>query len=264
MEIWEAMALGLKKGDGGIHLITYHPRGASSSSTFFHNKDWLDVNMYQSGHSKHFESVYRYAENDRTKTPAKPTIEGEPGYEDIAIEFWQFMDFSKPSERVSAYWNLLSGAAGYTYGNNAVWQMFRKGGEVAIPALFDWKKSLDRPGANDMRHVHELFTKRPFNKLVPDQTLILGDNPKGSTYILAAQANDQSFCIFYASVGQLIPVDLSKMGDSIDAFWFDPRDGTVRAANFPENGSSFIPPTSGKGNDWVLILDNPSVNLPEL
>lgn len=295
--IWNAMAKGLKKGDGGSHLITYHPRGATSSSDSFHDQEWLDFNMYQSGHSNKYESVYRFAEKDRAMIPVKPTIEGESGYEDIPVEFWKYMDFSKNSEkrvpdgvlneekliydkahfksgfftdhdiRVFAYWNILSGAAGYTYGNNAVWQMFRKKGEVAIPALFDWKTSLDRPGADDMRHLVNLFEKRPFSKLEPDKSLILEDNPKDSTYVVAAQARDKSFTIYYASIGQDIRVDMTSLNDLIKATWYNPRDGSVirsDVSSYRVKSTTFYPPTSGKGEDWILVLDNPSKTLPEL
>ncbi|MGM0622167.1 MAG: DUF4038 domain-containing protein, partial [Bacteroidota bacterium] len=53
-QVWRAMANGLKKGDGGNHLITYHPRGAQSSHEKLHNEAWLDFNTYQSGHSYHY------------------------------------------------------------------------------------------------------------------------------------------------------------------------------------------------------------------
>ena len=61
LEIWRAMAAGIKKGDEGKHLITYHPRGNSSSSKSLHNEEWLDFNMYQSGHDEKFNDVYRLA-----------------------------------------------------------------------------------------------------------------------------------------------------------------------------------------------------------
>jgi hypothetical protein len=54
LNVWRAMAKGLKKGDGGKHLITYHPRGEASSDYWLHNEDWLDFNLYQSGHAQHF------------------------------------------------------------------------------------------------------------------------------------------------------------------------------------------------------------------
>ena len=46
-----AMARGLRKGDGGNHLITLYPQGGNGSSTWFHSDDWLDFDMRQNGHA---------------------------------------------------------------------------------------------------------------------------------------------------------------------------------------------------------------------
>src|SRR6266581_124330 len=48
--VWVAMAKGLKDGSGGSQLVCYHGQGSTSSSTWFHNADWLDFNSIQSGH----------------------------------------------------------------------------------------------------------------------------------------------------------------------------------------------------------------------
>lgn len=53
VDVTRAMARGLRRGDGGAHLITFHPPGGSGSSTWFHNDDWLDFNMRQNGRSRH-------------------------------------------------------------------------------------------------------------------------------------------------------------------------------------------------------------------
>ena len=37
--------------------------------------------------------------------------------------------------RMQAYWTYFSGAAGYTYGNNAIWQMYKPGGKYHVPCL---------------------------------------------------------------------------------------------------------------------------------
>ena len=42
-----ALARGLREGDGGAHLITYHPCGWRSRAQYFHDDDWLDFNMIQ-------------------------------------------------------------------------------------------------------------------------------------------------------------------------------------------------------------------------
>jgi hypothetical protein len=287
LEIWRSMAMGLKEGDGGNHLITYHPRGASSSSAQLHHEDWLDFNMYQSGHDKHFNQVYRYATKDRSLVPAKPTIDGEPAYEDIAIRFWDYMDFSKPSMqrapdgvldeqgliknpehfklgfftdydvRVHAYWNFLAGAAGYTYGNNAIWQMFKADRNLAIPCLYDWRTSMDRPGAEDMRHVNKFFTKYPFEKLVTAQEIILSDNQENEDYIQAAMADDKKFILVYLAKGQTVELDLSQYSKIKKVSWFNPRDGKLQKGGKVGNQGivEFTPPSSGIGNDWMLVLE---------
>ena len=46
-DVYRALARGLREGDGGAHLITYHPCGWRSSAQFFHGDDWLDFNMIE-------------------------------------------------------------------------------------------------------------------------------------------------------------------------------------------------------------------------
>ena len=285
LEIWRAMAAGLKKGDNGNHLITFHPRGNSSSSLLLHNEKWLDFNMYQSGHGKHFNNVYEFAEKDRALQPTKPTLEGEPAYEDIAVQFWNYFDFSKIDGgkdavldeegliknrslykegfftdydvRVHAYWNFIAGACGYTYGNNAIWQIFKKGENSAIPCLYDWRESMDRPGSFDLQHIRKLLEDK-FYKIVPDQSFISGNQPtKGENRIAAASSTDNSFALIYLAKGQSVKIVMSKMKSNFRASWFNPRNGFKKQIGvFRNNGiKEFTPPGSGKGYDWMLVLE---------
>jgi hypothetical protein len=48
------MAKGLRAGDGGAHLITFHPVGGRGSAEWFHAEDWLDFYMRQNGHGVEF------------------------------------------------------------------------------------------------------------------------------------------------------------------------------------------------------------------
>jgi len=47
----DALAAGLKEGDGGAHLITFHPRGPGQSSRQLQDAPWLDFHMSQSSHA---------------------------------------------------------------------------------------------------------------------------------------------------------------------------------------------------------------------
>jgi len=242
--------------------------------------------MYQSAHFHRYQKVYELAMHDYCLLPVKPIVEAEPAYEDIPMEFWIFDWWSNPEVlkdicdsnnllkkreffkkgfftdydvRVHAYWDILSGACGYTYGNNAIWQMFSKGDKVVVPCLYDWRESMNRPGSDDIRHVRRLFEARDFSKLIPDQSVVYGNNPKDSTHIRAAVANDGSFLIAYLSVGQQVRVVMKKIaGKKVKATWYNPREGTIKPAGEFQNTDfeTFTPPTSGIDNDWVLVLDD--------
>jgi hypothetical protein len=284
LEIWRAMAAGLKKGDNGNHLITFHPRGNSSSSLMLHNETWLDFNMYQSGHDERFNNVYEFAAKDRALQPIKPTLEGEPAYEDIAVQFWNYFDYSKIEGgkdavldkdgliknrsfykegfftdydvRVHAYWNFLSGACGYTYGNNAIWQMFKKGGDIALPCLYDWRESMNRPGAFDLQNVRTALEDK-FYKIVPDQSLIENPVKRGENYIAAAGSTDNSFALVYLAKGQPVKIVTGKLKGTVKASWFNPRNGFKKQFGIFRNSgiTEFTPPSSGKGYDWMLVLE---------
>lgn len=265
--------------------MTYHPRGGSSSSDFFHQDLWLDVNMYQSGHSQRYNNVYFYAEKIYNKKPVKPFVDGEPAYEDIPIRFWEYCDWSLPKTvpdevlnqkglimdrsyfkdgflnahdiRVHAYCNFLSGACGYTCGNNAVWQMFKKGGSIAIPCLIDWREALDRPGANDIRHLMTFFEKYSFYDSIPDQSTIDCENTCGEKHIRAAISNDKSYIIAYTAIVQLVSLNTGNINQGhIEASWYNPRNGESQIiGEFRNSGSiTFMPPGNQKNEDWLLVL----------
>ena len=46
-DVFRELARGLREGDGGAHLVTYHPCGWRSSAQYFHAEDWLDFNMIE-------------------------------------------------------------------------------------------------------------------------------------------------------------------------------------------------------------------------
>ncbi|HVJ81737.1 MAG TPA: DUF4038 domain-containing protein, partial [Planctomycetia bacterium] len=85
-DIWRAMASGLRAGDGGAHLITFHPNGGRSSAEWFHQEKWLDFNMMQNGHCTD-TPVWERIGREYDLKPTKPVLDGEPLYEDHPICF---------------------------------------------------------------------------------------------------------------------------------------------------------------------------------
>jgi len=151
-DIIEAMVRGLEAGDGGAHLMTFHPRGPGLSSDYFHNSDWLDFNMSQSSHGGRDHDNGLYAAHDYQLKPIKPTLDGEPRYEMIPVGFYftgssPMVLFDDYDCRQAAYWSILSGACGHTYGHNSVWQMWSTDRDPVLGAVIPWDEALDHPGA---------------------------------------------------------------------------------------------------------------------
>ena len=268
--IIEAMAAGLKEGDGGNHLMTYHPRGPGFSSDYFHRAEWLDFNMFQSSHGAHDHDNGLFAEHDYMLSPPKPTLDGEARYETIPAGF--YFKGSNSQDRMddydcrqAAYWSLLAGACGHTYGNNSIWQMWKPGKEPVLSAAVPWTDAMDHPGAFQMGLVRKLFESRPFQKLVPDQSMIQDGPLTGGGKIRASVAGDGSFAFIYSPRGEKFAIDKSRIqGLRSNEIWFDPRYGIAYAIHSTDTKGiqTYTPPTSGRGNDWILIIEDAGMNFP--
>ena len=268
--IVEAMAHGLRAGDGGRHLLTFHPRGPGRSSDYFHQADWLDLNMNQSSHGARDHDNGLFTAHDYALVPPKPTLDGEPRYEQIPVAFYmqatsRALRFDDYDVRQAAYWSLLAGACGHTYGHNSVWQMWAPGRDPVIQADTPWREALDHPGAFQMGHLRRLFTSRPFTRLVPDDDFIVDGPRTGGAKIRGARAADGTFAFVYSPRGEAFTVRMNVIASSaVQSTWFDPRYGTAypvyRAGN--EGLQTFTPPSQGRGQDWLLVLDDAHQNYP--
>ena len=264
-QIIRAMAKGIRKGDGGNHLITYHPMGGQSSAIFFHNDEWLDFNMFQSGHGIVNHQNYKMTLREYALSPLKPVLDAEPCYEDHPIN-WKAKNgwFDAFDSRRAGYWSMLSGACGHTYGNHNIWQMWRPGKDPISAARTPWWQALDYPGAFQAGYMRRLFESRPWHLLIPDMSLVLDGPNTGGKEVLAARAEDGSYIIAYTPYGSNFKLDTSGLkGERVKVWWYNPRIGKsifvhelVRKESFEAD-----PPFDEKhGNDWVLIVDNAESN----
>lgn len=266
-EIIRAMATGLRKGDGGAHLITFHPPGGHGSAEYFHEEEWLDFNMRQNGHTSNFTGSYENTLKDYNRTPVKPVMDGEPLYEDHPIEF----NPQKNGHSVSAdvrrplYWDLFSGAFGHTYGHHSVWQMWDPERDPINFPLLPWYEAVDQPGAWQMQFGRRLMESRPFLTRIPDDSVIVPDEVKtsvpgsGRYRFVATRDTNGSYAMVYVPVGRPFTVRMDVVsGKKVTAWWYNPRNGQARKiGNFPNEGTrTFVPPQLGENLDWVLVLDD--------
>ncbi|MBB3111054.1 hypothetical protein FHS18_003122 [Paenibacillus phyllosphaerae] len=252
--IIRGMAEGLKEGDGGAHLMSFHPAGARSSSLNVHREAWLDFNMIQSGHGEREITNYARVQADYRLMPAKPTLDGEPCYEDIPIGFDPRNGYFDASDvRRAAYYAVFSGALGHTYGHHSVWSMTREGGGAEF--LYGWQEALHRPGAAQMQHLRALMEAYSECGMAPDDS-VLASNLEGANRMVAMKG--ERCALVYSPNGVEITVSADIFcGERMAAAWYDPRTGIYReAGDYAEEGTAnFRPPTSGRGQDWVLAMN---------
>ena len=142
-EVWDALANSIRSIDKG-HLMTFHPRGRTTSATWFNDREWLDFNMFQSGHRRYGqrngdgdypieenteEDNWRFVEASQAKTPLKPVIDDEPIYEDIpqGLHDPNETRWNQHDVRRYAYWSVFAGSFGHSYGHNDIMQFIRPG-----------------------------------------------------------------------------------------------------------------------------------------
>jgi hypothetical protein len=259
LQIIRAMARGLAEGDGERHLMTFHPQGSENSSTWFHNDDWLDFNFFQSGHGPRDGENYEYTLRNRELTPVKPTMDGEPRYEDHPVRFrpLEYGWFDDFDVRQAAYWSMFSGSCGHTYGNHNIWQMWQEGRAPVSWARTYWKRALDHAGALQVGFMKSFFTLYPWQEMKPDQSLILNFNPRSGEYQMAMISGSQDLMFLYTPYGKPLKPDLSRMtSGELTAYWFNPRDNRFLKIGDYKNTHTgeFAPHSMGRGSDWVLVI----------
>jgi hypothetical protein len=270
-QIVAEMAKGLRDGDGGNHLITFHPSGGSGSAQYFHNEPWLDFNMRQNGHSNSYTERYKATLDDYNRQPVKPVIDGEPIYEDHPINF-------KPDEnghsvatdvRRPLYWDLFSGAFGHTYGHHSVWQMFAPDKNPINRPLMPWFEAIDQPGAAQMIHGRLLMESRPFLSRIPDNSIVVTSDVSsavpgtGAYSFVATRDLNGKYAMVYVPVGRRFSVKMDVIkGSEVVAWWYNPRNGEAsKIGKYKNTGTqTFNTPAPGESLDWILVLDDESAN----
>jgi hypothetical protein len=269
VSIWRSLAEGVEEGTGGPAqaLMTFHPQPNgledAGSAKWFHTDAWLDFNMFQTGHCRE-NNVWDRIQVAYAKTPAKPVIDGETLYEDHPVCF-NARDLGTSSAydiRKHAYFDVLAGAFGHTYGCHDVWQMYAPGREPVNGPHHYWYEALELPGATQVKYLRRLIESRPMFERIPDQSLITNAR-HAHDHIQASRGKDYAF--IYSAQGKEIMVRMGKIaGTRLNVYWYNPRNGEVHSVAPVVNKGhmKFTPPSSGYGQDWVLVLDDASCNYP--
>lgn len=241
-EVWDAMARTIKSIDS-THLMSYHPRGRYTSARWFNSREWLDFNMFQSGHRKYGQRMgnkdypipdnteednWMYVDSSFHYTPLKPTLDDESSYEAIPVglhdpdsAYWQACDV-----RRYAYWSVFAGSCGHTYGHCAIMQFHKPGTAPAYSSLDSikpWYEALKDPGFRQMKHLKTLMLAFPYFERVADQSVVVGN---GKQYDRIAATRGTDYMLLYNYTGRAMTLDLTKIsGKQKRALVYDPTTG---------------------------------------
>lgn len=286
-EVWDIMGAQIKQNDKE-HLVTYHPFGRTQSSTWFNDRQWLDFNMFQSGHRRYDQVVqnaqkvaatvwvnnneegdadidigpdnWKYVVSDYEKTPAKPTMDGEPSYESIpqglhdpTQPYWDEHD-----ARRYAYWSVFAGSCGHVYGHNALIQMYMPNGVAGNYGVREyWYDAINAVGASQMRHLKNLMLEVDYFDGVLDQAIIADDNGEKYDRVLANRG--KNYVLVYMYITRLIKIKLgSTNSDKVKVWWFNPQNGekTYLGVYINDGVQQFKPSENEKFKDSVLIIQD--------
>jgi hypothetical protein len=265
-------------------LIGFHPFGRCSSSQWFHNCTWLDFNMFQSGHRDYTqlklnawddkvdaerwvgEDNYRYVLHDWALHPAKPTLDGEPSYEliphglhDSSMPYWQACDV-----RRYAYWSVLSGSAGHTYGDNAIMQFWSGEGVPVFSAIHPWQEALHNTGSMQMMNLRRLMEILPWHEGKSCQEILVKNLGQRYDYHVAFAAT-RAVCV-YSYSGSTIELNSSLLPFADGhLYWFDPVIGGLSYIGeiIAIGAKCFSPPKRRTGQeDWVLLITKEALRYP--
>lgn len=270
-EVWETLARTIRSIDKN-HLMTFHPFGRTMSATWFNDADWLDFNMFQSGHRRYgqtkgdgdnlsdsnvAEDNWRYVEASLSKKPLKPVLDAEPSYEGIphGLHNPKECRWTADDVRRYAYWSVFAGSFGHTYGNNSIMQFYREGYAPAYGAQKIWQEALKDEGFNQMKYLKELMLRFPFFERIPDQSVIAGTNGERYDRAIATRGND--YLLVYNYSARPMQIDLTKIsGEKKKAWWFNPQNGSMTYIGEFENKITDFQYDAPymRGEDRVLVV----------
>lgn len=249
-EVYRELARGLREGDGGGHLITYHPCGWRSSSQYFHGEDWLGFNMIETW--TEWSKIYPAIVSDSLLTPRKPVVLGEGAYEN-GPEYPQG-PITPLIVRRQAWWSVMAGGF-HTYGQNQMWRM--------EPG---WDSTFDTPGADQVTKMKAIVTAFPWWDMVPDQGLFATGISSERTLNAALRSRDGQRALAYLSSQTTVLLHLDKIASkNVQVTWINPvtgerndagtyLTGNLNGKTFPESRTQVFT-VPGHWEDALLLLE---------
>ena len=254
---WTEMASYVRQVDAFHNPITIHPTQYGREQ--INDPNLLDMEWLQTGHSG-YQDLPRHVESvavSVNRKPRLPVILSEANYEGILGHAWQDV------QRFSFWSAMLSGACGYTYGANGIWQVNQPGRPFGPSphgrswGNTPWQEAAQLPGSYQLGLAAQFLCQLDWWKIRPHPEWV--DNP-GSKDNLAGpfSAGIPGYLRIIYSPMQWEPPRLKNIEPDItySAFYFDPVTGKEIDLGIvePDADNNWTPPPIEIVHDWVIIL----------
>ena len=274
MEMWEIMGRTLKEITPD-KLTAYHPFGRTCSAYWFAEKEWLELNMFQSGHRRYDqvdlkswddkdgsepwygEDNWRYVEAEyKRNCRIRPVLDGEPSYEQIpqGLHDPSQPDWQEHPVRRYAWWSVLAGSCGHTYGDNSIFQFWGTGHVKEFGAIDEWYKAIHHTGSGQMQYLKDLMLEIDFRNGKACQQVLLSGSGEKEERISAFGTEDA--LVLYSWLGNPFTLQAAEYG-RMDGWWLDPATGSRSYFGQVDltKAAELTPPVKKQGhNDWVCVL----------
>ena len=171
-EQWTDITRQLKAFDPYHNLTSIHP--GDYAHNVINDKSLLDYNMLQTGHGGNvsLEATVNMIHEARRVTPDIPVIDSEVCYEGIGGIC------GADNQRFAFLSTVMSGAAGFTYGGNGIWQLNNPGAPFGPSphglswGYTTWQEAMNLQGSKQIGIAKKLMTKYPWQdfEIRPDWT----------------------------------------------------------------------------------------------
>jgi len=259
---WTEIGRYVRAIDPYHHPVTIHP--TDTSRTNVADDAVLDLDMLQTGHSG-WESIPNTLEKVRAavaRAPHMPVIESEVNYEGILEQSRQEM------QRYLFWSTMLSGAAGFTYGANGIWQLNRPerpyGPSPHGASWGDtpWQEAYRLPGSQQVGLGKRFLSRYPWHLLEPHQGWVEpAADPQNPMQPFAAGIPERLRIIYLPRPvfpwgrGGVFVTQLEP-GIRYRAFYFNPKDGQeVDLGEVASTEGRWQAPLTPIMHDWVLVLE---------
>ncbi len=241
---WSLYTYGANNPSGWLTLGTIYPKGLPATTFSNEIAHIVSQNITETG-----------------AAPFVPYFSMEDPYE--------YEPFSAPYNdqqlRQEGYTEILSGAIlGRLFGSSGVWPF----GAGCCQYGQSWQANMEHPSSFDQQRLGQLFRSREHWKLVADRNheVATAGYGSGATLTVTSRTRDGQTIIAYVPNGNAttLTVDMTKVSSATHqatCWWFNPSSGDATLiGSYANSGTrNFTPPDS---NDWLLVIDDVSANLP--